>query len=69
MIVDLPVISITLGRTPVAQPTRRRRRISGERRHRPFRGAHGRACEAAPHTLGSRHGTERRGSLWNQPQV
>jgi hypothetical protein len=30
MIVDLPVISITLARTPVAQPTRHRRRISAK---------------------------------------
>jgi len=61
LIVDLPVISITLARTPVAQPTCRRRRISGERRHRPFRGAHGRASEtASPHTgFTTRHWTSR----------
>jgi hypothetical protein len=56
MIVDLPVISITIARTPVAQPTRRRRRISPKEGTDRFVALTVVLVKPPFHTLGSQHG-------------
>jgi hypothetical protein len=63
MIVDLPVISITIDHTPVAQPTRRRRRISPKEGTDRLVALTVALVKPPHHTLGSQQGTERRGSL------